>query len=202
MRRKLVTTIIVCFSCVFFAADAHAVQVRDGFVSKKRISSNHFDISVASGVDVPRMIAELQTPSSIRATIKASLAGYDSYTLGGTLDILFEAVSSMMDIRLRSFRCQVKICKDQEQLSLVGKALFGVRVPKTPGFYVAQTETFYIDAEHISIYVFGHELAHAVQCRYFVVPPPEKIQEVLSGYVEYEFRKYARTLPGSRSSRT
>ena len=35
----------------------------------------------------------------------------------------------------------------------------------------------------------AHEIAHAIINHYFVVPPSVKMQEILSGYVEYSLNK-------------
>ena len=72
--------------------------------------------------------------------------------------------------------------------------LFGQEV-QPGGFYVSSIDTLYVDAEYVNIHILGHELSHAIQVHYFVVPPPAKIQEILAGYVEYQFRKYTNTLP-------
>ena len=58
--------------------------------------------------------------------------------------------------------------------------------------------TIYVDSENININIFGHELSHAIQSHYFVVPTSNKMQEILAGYVEYQLRKYTNTLPRRR----
>ena len=99
-----------------------------------------------------------------------------------------------MDIRLKKFHSEVKICQDAASLSLVAANLFG-RSIQSRAFYVVALDTLYVDAETVNLHVLGHELSHAVQAKYFVVPPPEKIQEILAGFVEYELRKATRSLP-------
>ncbi|MEI8176206.1 MAG: hypothetical protein WCG78_05005, partial [Candidatus Omnitrophota bacterium] len=88
----------------------------------------------------------------------------------------------------------IKVCRDADGLSAVAEKLFGKPI-KTAGFYVFAADTLYVNADSISINILGHELSHAIQSHYFVVPPPVKIQEVLAGYVEFQLRKYADRLP-------
>ena len=107
------------------------------------------------------------------------------------MDLWFSVVSEILDARMKQFESSVKVSESADGLSEVSKRLFG-RSIKTGGFYVVALDSLYIDSENVSIYILGHELAHAVISKYFVVPPPERIQEVLAGYVEYELRKYVR----------
>jgi len=59
-------------------------------------------------------------------------------------------------------------------------------------FYVFDSNTIFISYQDLTLGMLGHEIAHAVISGYFVVPPPDKVQEVLAGYVEYSLRKAAR----------
>lgn len=179
---------------ICFAASVSAATTQDGFQTSKRIESNYFTISIASGVDLDELTMKVAVPSSIVAIIREPRAFANSYELSDQLDTLFLAVSEIMDVRLRKFHCELKVCKDAAGLSDVAYTLFGQEI-QTGGFYVVALGTLYIDAENISIHILGHELSHAIQVHYFVVPPPETIQEVLAGYVEYQLRKYTDSLP-------
>ncbi len=41
----------------------------------------------------------------------------------------------------------------------------------------------------IILILLGHEMGHVIISHYFVVPPSYRIQEVLTGYVEFQLRK-------------
>ncbi|MFH1868806.1 MAG: hypothetical protein ABH843_07535 [Candidatus Omnitrophota bacterium] len=186
--------IIILSAC---AHDAIGAEVNDGFHAVKNISSRYFDISVENGVALQTLAMEISVPPSIKAIIKQPAPFSSSYTLQDQLDTLLLAVLEIMDIRLKNFRCKIKICKDSMSLSNVAETLFGRQI-MAGGFYVVSLETLYVDAENVTINILGHELSHAVQTQYFVVPPPEKIQEVLAGYVEFQLRKYTNTLVEGR----
>jgi hypothetical protein len=55
--------------------------------------------------------------------------------------------------------------------------------------------TIYVSLKDVSLGMLAHEVAHAIISSYFVVAPPEKVQEVLAGYVEYSIRKKLGDLP-------
>lgn len=188
---------ILFIACVLFSdvsRAAETVVVDDGFKAEVKTKSRYFNIYIKGGVDIQGLTMKLAVPPSIRSIIREPADFLGSYTLYDQLDTFFLAVLEIMDIRLKKFKCTLKICKDASQLSDVAKKLFGRKV-KAGGFYVAGIDTIYVDAEDVTIEILGHELSHAIQVHYFVVPPPEKIQEILAGYVEYQLRKYTNTLP-------
>ncbi|MDB4349534.1 hypothetical protein OAA99_01110 [Omnitrophica bacterium] len=193
MRRIYNIIIITAFIiCALFCGPGFAKGIDDGFQEAKRVESRYFSISIEDGVDSEKLSVKLSVPLSIKAIIKEPIS--DVFSLPNQLDTLFLAASEIMDIHLKKFKCDVKICKDASSLSTVAYKLFGQEI-QPGGFYVLALDTVYIDAKNININMLGHEFSHAIQTHYFVVPPPEKIQEVLAAYVEYELRKYTLSLP-------
>jgi hypothetical protein len=177
------------------AAPGCAAEAGDGFEAAKNVESRYFNIFIENGVDTQDLAIRLAVPSSIIAIIKEPVPfSSEAYDLGEQLDLLFLAVSEIMDIRLKDFKCSVKICRNSSGLSGVAEKLFGRKV-QTGGFYITTADTLYIDADNVTINILGHELSHAIQAHYFVVVPPVKMQEVLAGYAEYQLRKYTDSLP-------
>ena len=171
---------------------AHAVQ--DGFALEKQIKSRYFTIHIKNGVDTERLAMKVAVPPSIKAIIRSSTAGFQADRLGDQFDLLYLAVYEILETRLKQFHSDAKVCENASCLSDVAKRLFGREI-KSGGFYVVALDTLYVDSDNVTLNILGHELAHAVLTKYFVVPPSERIQEVLAGYVEYQLRKYAQTLP-------
>lgn len=196
MRKYQVIIKSILFICMisFGIIQTADAAVRDGFQTARRMESRYFDIYIESGVDLQALTMKLSVPPSIKSIIRRPVAYLNSYTLVDQLDTLLLAVLEIMDIRLKNFKCKLKICKNRSGLSDVADTLFGQEI-SPGGFYVVSLETLYVDAENVTLTILGHELSHAVQTQYFVVPPPEKIQEVLAGYVEFQLRKYTDTLP-------
>jgi hypothetical protein len=172
-----------------------AAEVNDNFEAAQRIESRYFKIFVESGVDTQDLAVRLTVPLSLAAIIKEPVPfSSETYDLGEQLDLLFLVVSEIMDIKLKEFKCNIKVCRDASSLSGITEKLFGKEV-QTGGFYVTAIDTLYVDADNVTINILGHELSHAIQVHYFVLVPPVKLQEVLAGYVEYQLRKYTNSLP-------
>jgi len=179
---------------IFFCTASNAAEVRDGFEAVRRIDSQYFDIYIENGVDLQELTLSLIVPPSIAAIVRDPATSSEAYSLTAQLDLFFLAISEILDIRLKNFKCKIKICRDSESLAAVGNSLFG-RSIQIGGFYVSGLNALYLDGEGLDINILGHELSHAIQCNYFVIPPPAKIQEVLSGYVEFQLRKHTNSLP-------
>ena len=167
---------------------------QDGLMLSKEIKSRYFTIYLKDGVDLERLAMRMAVPSSIKAVIRTNIDGFHTENLGDQFDLLYLAVYEILEVRLKQFESSIKVCGDADCLVEVAERLFGQKV-KTGGFYVVALDTLYVDSDHVTLNIAGHELAHAILTKYFVVPPSERIQEVLAGYVEYELRKYTHTLP-------
>ncbi len=183
---------------MFVCEVSFAVEVQDGFNTARKMQSKYFTIYVESGVDLQNVTMAISVPPSIKAIIRKPTSEFKEFNITNQFDLLFLAISEIMDIRLKTFDCKIKICRDFSSMSSIISKLYGQKMPKTAGVYVAGMNTMYVDGEKVDINVIAHEMSHAIQCRYFVVPPSERIQEVLSGFVEYQIRKYSNTLPKKR----
>ncbi len=182
--------LLVAAAAWFPAVHAYA-EIADGFDSARQTKSRYFTIYLQGGIDAERLAMKIALPQEMRSIVASSSEFQSSLSFEDQIDVLYLAVSEILQAHMKNFESTAKVCSGPEGLAGVSRELFG-RDIKTGGFYVVALDALYIDSENVSLYVLGHELAHAVISKYFVVPPPEKIQEVLAGYVEYELRKYSR----------
>ena len=163
----------------------------DGFEFSRHVKSRYFTIYLKDGVDTDRLAMRIAVPAGLQTVIRSSTQSYAGSRFEDQVDLLYLAVSELLETKLKQFQSSMKVGENAEGLTAVSESLFG-RPIKSGGFYVVALDCLYVDSENISLYVLGHEMAHAVMTKYFVVPPPERIQEVMAGYVEYELRKYTR----------
>ena len=186
----LIALILLVCSGIVFAAE-------DGFVAVKKIPGKHFTVFLESGVDVPALSKLLDIGSSERLLAgKSTETGFSpEQELADMVDTIFIRVCDILDMRLYSFEGDIKICRDNRRLGLVYRDLFGRDLNPTRAFYAQELNILYVSAQDFKSGILGHEIAHAVMSRYFVVQPSVKIQEILSGYVEYQLRKSPNTGP-------
>jgi len=60
----------------------------------------------------------------------------------------------------------------------------GALKPNEVAFYEYKTKSLNISVDYASDGVLAHEVAHAIINQYFATPPPSKVQEILSQYVD------------------
>lgn len=112
----------------------------------------------------------------------------------GSLDALYLEISDILDLHSYNFHGTIKVVATQKEIAQIFKKQYG-RDFSERSFFVHEENTIYISLEDITLGMVGHEIAHAVISHYFVIPPPQKMAEVLSGYVEFHLRKaYVRDL--------
>ena len=100
-------------------------------------------------------------------------------------DLLVKRVQTILDMFPRKMHLKVKIFKNQTQLDRAYAETFGhndgvLRI----SYYVHKYTTIYTTERVIREGVLAHEIGHAISDHYFLVPPPEKIKELLAQYSE------------------
>ncbi|MCM8787846.1 MAG: hypothetical protein NC935_07360 [Candidatus Omnitrophica bacterium] len=187
---KLIYRLLVCSLILFFLNLKPSFGIEDGFGSAKKIKSKHFTIYCAQDIEVTTLIQQLDIGSSDKLLAGKPMDEKNSSQaeLADMLDTLFMRVCNILDMPLYSFQGNIKICKDIAQLATIYYNLFNKEL-HAPSFYVFDFNTIYVSLENFKRQIVGHEIAHAIISRYFVVLPPIKVQEILAGYVEYQLRK-------------
>jgi len=171
-----------CF--VFFASSAFAFD--DGFGAAKKIETKHFVVSYDPQLSPDTLLQQLDIGSGEALLVNEPVVRGDDFSVA--LDSFYNRISATLDMNLYSLQCNLKICRDDNHLKSLARAIFNREV-NAPSFYVNELNTVYISAEHFTKAILGHEIAHVIISHYFVVQPPAKVAEILSGYVEYELRK-------------
>jgi len=185
MRLLKIIFIAVCFFLTFSLAYA----VDDGFGAAKKIQSQHFIIYYAPQLDPYSLLEKLNIgPADL---VLSEGANVKDNGLLVALDTLYNIVMKDLDMYLYSLQGNLKICNDKDHLKNVYKSIFGSEL-KASSFYINDYNTIYISADDFTKEILGHEIAHMIVSHYFVVQPPEKVAEILSGYVEYQLRKSSR----------
>jgi hypothetical protein len=178
----------------FFAAVAGATQAAagpsDGFTPARMIESRFFSIQLAPGVDEPGLVVSLGLGPESKVLAGQTLSSPND--LANLMDAFFIWACGVLDMQLYSYRGTIKVVRDQNELAGIYLRLYGVERRSDKGFYIYELNTLYVTAQDFSKEILGHEIGHAIISNFFVVQAPEKVQEVLAGYIEYQLRKKPR----------
>ena len=187
--RKKATAIFLIFSFLsLFPAFSYAA-------GQNPIRSKYFTIYYYEGCDLARIANTLNARYFLGADILSGGAksGDMDSIIANLMDFIYLQVSDILDIHIYSFDAVIKITPDSSEVSAIIEKYSG-RSASVPSFYNASENIIYISSADLTLGMFAHEIAHAIICHYFVVAPPAKVQEVLTGYVEYSIRKATGTL--------
>ena len=186
--------VILILAAAILSSYGLSLAFDDGFGSAKKIDGKNVIVYLTPDIDIAGLNNELNIRPSDKILAGKSIKSDESpeKELVDMLDTLYLEVCEITDMRLYSLQVDVKICRDQAQLNSIYDNLFKMSLGDKRSFYVYTLNTVYISADSFKKEIIGHEIAHAVICHYFVVPPSVKIQEVLAMYVEYNLRKPAK----------
>ncbi len=179
---------LICVALILSAPPASAVD--DGLNFDKKIEGKYVTVYCLSGTDIAYLAQKLNIRASDKIIAGESLKSKNSYEeeLAQMLDTLFMQVSNILEMHLYSLNVNIKICKNNAELNDIYNRLFNSSLGGRSSFYVYTFNSIYVSEDALKPGIIGHEMSHAIISHYFVIPPPVKIQEVLSMYVEYNLR--------------
>jgi hypothetical protein len=184
-----INKIALAFFILFLLSTTVSYSYEDGFGPAKKEEGNNFTIYYTPELDTALLKQQLNLGPADAFLAGETVKGPDSpIELTGMVDTLFTLVCDTLDMQLYSYKGEIKVCKNFDQLKAIYKTLFDKELVRQ-SFYVNDLNTIYISEEFFKPEILGHEIAHAVISHYFVVLPSVKIQEVLSAYVEYQLRR-------------
>ena len=168
-----------------------ALLCGNGF-AEERTNSKYFNIVIHDGVNRAKLLQALRADYFLQMGPAFSAGGSNDADvdslLGRALDAIYLSVSDVLDIHMYSFSVELDFFPDRAPLADELQKYLQRKID-VPSFYYYDTNRIYISCSDLTLGMLSHEIAHAIVSHYFVVPPSVKVQEILSGYVEYRMRK-------------
>ena len=103
--------------------------------------------------------------------------------LSRKVDLLFEKVQLILDMRKRMRRVRIRLFADSEQLQRAYKKIYGRRAD-VRGWYVYDFNTVFLNVSDVHEGILAHELGHAIIDHFLAVRPPRATAEILARYVD------------------
>ena len=164
---------------------------------QQTIKSKYFNVYLSDGIDKIELLKKLRADHFLHknaAFFDVKAGGGTDSLIAETLDAVYIEVSDVLDIHLYSFSINLEILPDKGALSEELKPYFN-QAMNAPSFYSYDNNRIYISFADMTLGMLSHEMTHAITTHYFVVQPPARLQEILSGYTEYSIRKRVKDLP-------
>ena len=120
---------------------------------------------------------------SLAAIFNSPSAGDVKNDLIRKVDLLFEKVQLILDMRKAMNKVTVRVVSNGEQLNEIwGKIYKNGNNPR--GWFIFEHNTVYLNARDVHEGMLAHELAHAIIDHYLTVRPPRATAEILAKYVD------------------
>ena len=95
----------------------------------------------------------------------------DTALANSRIDKVIERVEAILDMQPKNFNVDIYLHR-------------GKLEPNRVAYYENRAKSIHISIENSSDGVLAHEIAHAIVNQHFSVPPPSKVQEILTQYVD------------------
>ncbi|MFH1138196.1 MAG: hypothetical protein V1816_19155 [Pseudomonadota bacterium] len=176
---------VLFFDLAFYAACGQAKTIEFKYVSVAYADEEQL------AVFLEKIKPNVVTQMVSRIFLGQGRAGAES--LGQLLDLLFKRVQVILDMPLPNLKVKLLIHASQEELFKVFsevsggpnkvQAQLGVN-ESLPSFYERPANTIHLQVERYNIGILAHEMAHCVTSNFFVIPPPTRVSELMSQYVD------------------
>ncbi len=113
--------------------------------------------------------------------------------LAKKVDLLFEKVQLILDMRKEMRKVRVRVYSNADQLHAVYKKIFKKKCA-VRGWYLYEFNTVFLNVKDVHEGMLAHELGHAIIDHFLAVRPPRATAEILAKYVDMhlheEVKKY------------
>lgn len=99
------------------------------------------------------------------------------------IDLLFEKVQAILDMRKEMKKVRVRVFSNSDQLHEAYEKIFKQKC-SVRGWYLYEFDTVFLNVQDVHEGMLAHELGHAVIDHFFAVRPPRSTAEILAVYVD------------------
>jgi hypothetical protein len=145
--------------------------------------SADFIIYCRSSADFKRIERKLRKRSFYFGKDRGSRLSSAQQKIAYNLDVLFTRAQEVLDMHPVMKKIRVFIFRDRDELQEEYFRMFRRR-EDIKSFYVYKFNAIFISEDDSSDSIMAHEMGHAIVNHYFKVMPPEKVSEMLAGYVD------------------
>ncbi|GEM_PF-330494 len=173
------------FMFLYCCADICLAQ--EGF---NTIKTAYITLEVEPSLDIESLNRRLDTRFIYLTTNAIKPSGEAAQdALSYKVDLIFRKVEELLDMYMypEEVKLKIVIYSNKQGLDSKYSQLYGAQ-NTFEAFYAKGDKTIYVNAANIVTTILAHEMAHYIIDEYFVVNPPDKVQELLAGYVDEHLR--------------
>jgi len=154
--------------------------------SWKRIETKHTIIQYETINDLKKFDGKIDY-STGEFTLKSLFSASDSKDPAGSInkkvDLLFERVQEILDMRRRTRKVIINLYPNKQRLHNAYFTITGTKC-HIRAWYIYESNTIYINKDDVHTGMLAHEMAHSIIDHYFSARPPSATAEILARYVD------------------
>lgn len=160
-----------------------------------KINTQYTRLIFSSRKDVATFNKSIAFPTkkTLSGLFSGSSSEHIERELPRKVDLLFEKVQQILDMRKPMRKVRVRIYKNNAELQKAYRKIFK-RKGNVRGWYVYEYNTVFLNVKDVHAGMLAHELGHAIIDHYLEVRPPRATAEILARYVDEhlfeEVRRY------------
>jgi hypothetical protein len=183
---RVITQILICEIMLFFPLCSHAQGIEEWITAQGRFCT----LYINKDVDMEALSRKIDTYRvDFGLTEKPTLPGQKPEDeVLYKFDLVFVKVQELLDMRPPKMHLTAKIYQTKADLDKIYFEVFNERGDLI-AFYVFKLNTLFACVENISVEVIAHEMAHCIVDHHFIVPPPQKIGELIAHYAELHLKE-------------
>ncbi len=187
--------IIISLSLFFFISYAAAEKDSTEEIAWQNIETKYTIIRYQSTNDLKKFNYEVKYDpehSGLKGLFSSSGPDNLKDKVITKVDVLFERVQKILDMRKKMDKVTINIYENKDQLK---DAFFRIykKQCRIRAWYRYRNNTVYINVKDLHEGMLAHELAHAIIDHYLLVRPPRATAEILARYVDSHLTRKVRS---------
>ena len=187
--------IIINLSLFFFISYAAAQKDSTEEIAWQNIETKYTIIRYQSTNDLKKFNYEVKYDpehSGLKGLFSSSGPDNLKDKVKTKVDVLFERVQNILDMRKKMEKVTINIYENKDQLK---DAFFRIykRQCRIRAWYRYRNNTVYINVRDLNEGMLAHELAHAIIDHYLSIRPPRATAEILARYVDSHLNRKVRS---------
>lgn len=161
---------------------------------KLLVTTRHTVLTFNTGRDLVAFTKAIDfgTGGSLSSIFSSSQQQDAQNVLARKVDLLFEKVQLILDMRKEMKKIRVRVYSNAEQLHEAYEKIFKQRCT-VRGWYVYEFNTVFLNAQDVHEGMLAHELGHAIIDHFLEVRPPRATAEILAKYVDMHLHEEIKT---------
>ena len=191
LRAIRILLYITCFAVIL--ADLPVAEECRAADEQRVVTTQHTTLTFNTVGDMNTFNKEINFAA--RSSLASIFGSSDSQSVEGELikkvDLLFEKVQLILDMRKEMKKVRVRVFSNAEQLRVAYEKIFKQKCT-VRGWYLFEFDTVFLNVEDVHEGMLAHELGHAIIDHFFAVRPPRATAEILAKYVDAHLNEEAK----------